>query len=134
LRRDAFEKAVLAHGLPVLPVLTGDWSVSSGYECGKLIDSQSTAVFCANDQMALGLIHALVSQGRDVPNDVSVIGFDDIPEAAHSLPPLTTVHQDFEVVGRRAVAQILAQIRDEPIESLPASTPWLVVRESVVRR
>lgn len=133
LRRDAFEAAVVEHGLEVFPVPTGDWSVGSGYECGKLIAPEATAVFCANDQMALGLIHALVSAGRRVPDDVSVIGFDDIPEAAHSLPPLTTVHQDFEAVGRTAVAHILTQIRDAPIEPLPASTPWLVERESVRR-
>ena len=66
-----------------------------------------TAVFAANDQMALGLLRALHERGRQVPDDVSVIGFDDIPEAGSFLPPLTTVHQDFAEVGRRCVEGVL---------------------------
>ena len=60
-----------------------------------------TAVFCANDHMALGLLRALSEGGRRVPEDVSVVGFDDIPESAYFLPPLTTVRQDFGELGRR---------------------------------
>jgi DNA-binding LacI/PurR family transcriptional regulator len=62
-----------------------------------------SAVFCANDQMALGLIHAFREAGLDVPRDVSVAGFDDIPESAHFWPPLTTVRQDFVELGARCV-------------------------------
>jgi Transcriptional regulators len=78
-------------------VLAGDWSARSGYEIGLQLARRPevTAVFCANDHMALGLLRALGEQGRRVPEDVSVVGFDDIPEAAFFRPPLTTVRQDF---------------------------------------
>jgi DNA-binding LacI/PurR family transcriptional regulator len=88
-------------------------------------------VFAANDQMALGLLRAFAEKGRAVPADVSVVGFDDIPDAASYIPPLTTVHQDFAEVGRRCVAQVLRQIRGGAAEagtSLVATQ--LVVRNS----
>ncbi len=62
--------------------------------------------------MALGLLRAFHERGRAVPGDISVVGFDDIPDSAYFVPPLTTVHQDFAEVGRRCVQQALAQIRD----------------------
>ena len=66
-----------------------------------------TAVFASNDQMALGLLHAIRDEGLSVPRDISIVGFDDIPEAAHFWPPLTTVRQDFPELGRRCVALLL---------------------------
>ncbi len=69
-----------------------------------------TAAFVANDQMALGFIHAAMELGRTVPGDLSVVGFDDIPESAHFVPPLTTVRQDFDLIGRRAVELLLAAL------------------------
>ncbi|WP_084622234.1 LacI family DNA-binding transcriptional regulator [Demequina oxidasica] len=133
LRRAAFDEAVAAHGLAEFETLEGDWRADSGYACGTLVAPDATAVFCSNDQMALGLIHALSDAGRSVPGDVSVVGFDDIPESAHSLPPLTTIHQDFEGVGHRAVELILAQLDDEPAPQGGPLTPWLVERQSVAR-
>ncbi|WP_430867621.1 LacI family DNA-binding transcriptional regulator [Demequina aurantiaca] len=133
LRRVAFDEAVQAHGLADFETLEGDWGADSGYECGSRVDPDATAVFCSNDQMALGLIHALSDAGRRVPQDISVVGFDDIPESAHSLPPLTTIHQDFEGVGQRAVELILAQLKGEEAPERGPFTPWLVVRESVAR-
>jgi DNA-binding LacI/PurR family transcriptional regulator len=131
VRRSAVDDELSVHGIPKLPTLTGDWSADSGYAAGALVDSAATAVVCGNDQMALGLVHALVDLGRRVPADVSVVGFDDIPESAHSLPPLTTVHQDFEEVGRRAVRDLVARLegRDADGGSV-AVAPVLVVRES----
>ena len=84
--------------------------------------------------MALGLIHALADLGRSVPADVSVTGFDDIPESAHSLPPLTTVHQDFEEVGRRAVSDLVERLegRHSGVTE-PIVAPQLVVRGSTAR-
>jgi DNA-binding LacI/PurR family transcriptional regulator len=86
-------------------VLRGDWSARSGYEIGhQLVDMpEVTAVFSANDQMALGLLRAFAERGRSVPEEISVVGFDDIPEAAYFRPPLTTVRQDFGELGRRAL-------------------------------
>ncbi len=120
-------------GLEVPPVLRGDWTAESGYEAGQILSrmSEVTAVFVANDQMALGLLRALHEQGRTVPGDLSVVGFDDIPEAANFIPPLTTVRQPFSDVGRRSLQALLAQIEsgtgsDERI----VITPELVVRRS----
>jgi DNA-binding LacI/PurR family transcriptional regulator len=93
-------------------------------------------VFAANDQMALGLIHAFRVAGLDVPRDISVVGFDDIPESAHFWPPLTTVRQDFGSLGARCVAVLLDAIGrdDEPAAAAsisPVVEPRLIIRDSV---
>ena len=84
----------------------------SGYEVGRrlLDDPDLTAVFVANDQMALGLLRALHEQGVRSPATSSVVGFDDIPEAEFFTPPLTTVRQDFNEMGRRSLHLLLEQI------------------------
>lgn len=133
LRRRTVEAEIARHGLTALPTLTGDWSADSGYAAGALVDPAATAVVCGNDQMALGLIHALVDAGRRVPAEVSVVGFDDIPESAHSLPPLTTVHQDFEEVGRRAVALLVHRLDGGDAPPHDLIVPSLTVRASTTR-
>jgi DNA-binding LacI/PurR family transcriptional regulator len=97
-RVDGWMAALEAAGAAPPPLVAGDWSASSGYEIGKRLASvrDVTAVFAANDQMALGILRAMHEAGRDVPRDLSVVGFDDIPEAQFFTPPLTTVHQDFQ--------------------------------------
>ena len=112
--------------------LTGDWSPRSGYEAGRVLakDPQVTAVFAANDQMALGLLLALREGGPAVPGDVSVVGFDDTPESAFYDPPLTTIRQDFHELGRLSVEHMLAAIRDEHRHDHVTVTPELVVRAS----
>jgi DNA-binding LacI/PurR family transcriptional regulator len=106
--RDALDAA----GAQGAPLLRGDWSPRSGYELGRrLLDFPDlTAVFVGNDQMALGLLRFLHERGRAVPGDVSVVGFDDIPEAAFFTPPLTTVRQDFGEMGRRSLGLLLKEI------------------------
>jgi DNA-binding LacI/PurR family transcriptional regulator len=113
-------------------VITGDWSSASGYQAGQVIarDPEITAVFAANDQMALGILLALREHGRAVPGEVSVVGFDDIPDAAFYQPPLTTVKLDFTEVGRRCVGRLLELIRGEALEPKPPIPPALVVRSS----
>jgi DNA-binding LacI/PurR family transcriptional regulator len=114
-------------------LLSGDWSAASGYELGHQIarDDGVTAVLCANDPMALGLLRALSENGRRVPDDVSVIGFDDVPESGYFQPPLTTVRQDFGELGRRALDTLVGLIyhRDQarPPDLVP---PQFVVRSS----
>ncbi|PKQ27054.1 MAG: LacI family transcriptional regulator [Actinobacteria bacterium HGW-Actinobacteria-4] len=130
LRRLAFDRIVAAHGLDSLPLLIGDWTADSGYAAALALDPTATAVFCANDQMAVGAIHALVDSGRRVPEEVSVVGFDDLPEAKHSLPPLTTVHQDFEGVGHRAMEVLLARLNEQGCPTIDPFVPWLVERAS----
>ena len=91
-------------------------------------------MFCGNDHMALGLLRALAERGKRVPGDVSVVGFDDIPESAYFLPPLTTVRQDFGELGRRALAMLVDMIdgRVPPTACLRIS-PHLVARASAAR-
>jgi DNA-binding LacI/PurR family transcriptional regulator len=90
--------------LPHYPVIRcADWKPRSGYDgANELLDNyadQVTAIACANDEVALGVIRAILDRGLRVPEDVSVVGFDDHPLAAFASPPLTTVHQDFEKLG-----------------------------------
>ncbi|GAA0576199.1 LacI family DNA-binding transcriptional regulator [Paractinoplanes ferrugineus] len=114
-REKAWRSVLTAAGRPVPDLLRGDWSAESGYRAGRRLAAvpECTAVFVSNDQMALGVLRALQENGRRVPDDVSVIGFDDLEDAASYLPPLTTIHQDFAEVGRRCVQGLLAQIRDQ---------------------
>jgi len=116
------------------PIL-GDWSAHFGYYAGlELLKFRDfTAVFAGNDQMALGFIHACRELGLDVPGDISVVGFDDIPEAAHFYPPLTTVRQNFAEVGRRAVAFLLAELGGAAHGNHEPIAPELVVRDSTTR-
>jgi DNA-binding LacI/PurR family transcriptional regulator len=96
----------------------GDWTAASGYDAGRRLaaDPEVTAVFCANDEMAAGLLRALHEAGRAVPGDVSVVGFDDVLLAGYLWPPLTTVAQDFDEIGTRLVARLLQQVRSGEIE------------------
>ena len=89
-------------------------------------------MFVANDQMALGLLRALHEAGRAVPGDVSVVGFDDMPEAAYFTPPLTTVRQDFLEVGRRSLHLLLERDRERRAhdERARPCAPELIVRAS----
>lgn len=119
------------HGLAAHEPILGDWSAASGYAAGlTLLPEPFTAVFCGNDQMALGLVHALTEGGRAVPDQVSVVGFDDLPEAAHFSPPLTTMHQDFAQLGRDAMEVVLAVLSDELAPNPLLRVPQLVLRAS----
>ncbi|GAA4663636.1 substrate-binding domain-containing protein [Frondihabitans cladoniiphilus] len=133
-REEGWRSVVSRLGSPVPHVLRGDWTPDSGYRVGlELADRDDfTAVFCGNDQMALGVLHAFVEKGVDVPGRISVIGFDDIPEAAHFHPPLTTMRQDFEGLGRDLMRAVEAVIRgDDPTVGDPGQrVPDLIVRSS----
>ncbi len=80
--------------------------------------------------MALGVIHGLREAGMTVPGDFSVVGFDDIPEAAHFAPPLTSIRQDFVTLGRDVMATVLAQLSDDAPAPEASAVPRLIVRES----
>jgi DNA-binding LacI/PurR family transcriptional regulator len=93
-----------------------------------------SAVFVANDHMALGLSYAFRERGRTVPDEISIVGFDDIPEAEFLTPPLTTIRQDFGALGHAALRELLAQITREPAADGPAPVePELIVRRSTTR-
>jgi DNA-binding LacI/PurR family transcriptional regulator len=122
-----------AAGAQPPPPLVGDWSPRAGYELGRRLTEEPsvTAIFVANDQMALGVLRAMHDAGRMVPEQLSVVGFDDIPEAAYFAPPLTTVRQDFDEMGSRSVRLLLDMLETgTPAEPGPGVQPRLIVRSS----
>ncbi|WP_111768604.1 LacI family DNA-binding transcriptional regulator [Nakamurella deserti] len=133
-RRRAWEDVLAAAGLPADALYEGDWTAAGGYAAGRALvrDGPPGAVFAANDVSALGVIRALAEAGLAVPGDVSVVGFDDLPESAFYAPPLTTVHQDFRAVGVQAVDALRTMIDGRTV-AVPAITiaPALVARGSV---
>ncbi|MET8170203.1 LacI family DNA-binding transcriptional regulator [Streptomyces sp. NPDC005329] len=133
-RLEGWRTTLAAHGRDVPPVVEGDWSAASGYAAGRALaaDAAVTAVFAANDDMAIGLIRALTEAGRRVPQDVSVVGFDDVPVAAYVTPPLTTVPQPFDAVAQEGLKRLVHTIENPEADPLPASDPPvdLVVRSS----
>ncbi|WP_129662679.1 LacI family DNA-binding transcriptional regulator [Phytoactinopolyspora endophytica] len=136
-RREGWRRALDDAGATPPPLAEGDWSPASGYKAGTALasDPSMTAVFVANDEMAIGMIRALNEAGRAVPDDVSVIGFDDIPSAAYLSPPLTTMRQDFEAVAAHGLDLLIQQIEGTSAEpdSKPLRTDFpadLIVRQS----
>ena len=133
-RLAGWRMALADRGVREPAVAEGDWSAASGYEAGRRLaaDRDVTAVFAANDDMAIGLIRALLEAGRKVPDDVSVVGFDDIPVGAYITPRLTTVRQPFDAVARQGLELLVHAIENPGAEPLPAGDPSveLVVRDS----
>lgn len=121
-----------AAGLPVPEVVRGGWDASQGYQAARAIlgrPTLPTAVFAANDLLALGVIRALHEANVHIPEDVAVVGYDDVAGSDFYHPPLTTVRQPFDEVGRQAIGVLLSVIDgDDPAEIL--TRPELVVRES----
>ena len=115
-------------------MIVGDWSAASGYRAGLELagDADVTAVFAANDDMAIGLIRALLETGRRVPEDVSVVGLDDIPVAAYVSPPLTTVRQPFDATAQDGLKRLVHAIENPDADPFPLDDPPinLVVRAS----
>ncbi len=130
-RERGWREALEASGARVPAVVRGDWTSASGFAAASaLVDGDVTAVFAANDQMALGLLRAFAEAGRAVPGDVSVVGFDDVADAADYRPPLTTVHQDFDALGARAVAALVDGIEAGAPAAFETVPTRLVVRAS----
>lgn len=130
-RTEAWRATLEQAGLPVVDPMIGDWSSDSGYAFGQTIElGDATAVFVANDQMALGLMHGFAERSIRVPEDVSVVGFDDVPDARHFLPPLTTVRQDFTLLGKVVIGELLAAIEGAETEARELIQPALQLRAS----
>ncbi|WP_192579750.1 LacI family DNA-binding transcriptional regulator [Micromonospora sp. AMSO31t] len=133
-RIEGWRDALRAAGAEVPPLIPGDWSAASGYRCGQMLARmpEVTAVFTANDHLALGVLRALHEHGRRVPDEISVVGFDDVPEAAYFIPPLTTVRPDFVAVARASLDLLLAQLEsDRGGELRQTIAPTLISRQSV---
>ena len=135
-RLRGYRDEMLANGLVPLGVVQGDWNSETGFKLGNKLASsvgEFTAIFTCNDNVALGMLHAFSAKGISVPKDVSIVGFDDAPESAYFNPPLTTMHQDFGVVGRRAVALMFEEIAGVANIRREMVLPTITDRKSVAR-
>jgi LacI family transcriptional regulator len=126
-----WRKALTAAGAEIPEVVEGDWSAASGYAAAREVLSRPgvTAIFVGNDSMALGTLHAMHELGLRCPEDVSLVGFDDYPEAAFFSPGLTTIRQDFDEIGRLSVEILL-----DLIETGVAATQHLVLGPELIVR
>lgn len=130
-RRVAWRDALVATGLPVGPAATGDFTGDGGAAATKsLLDfrARPTAIVYANDTMAIAGMRVASSRGFRVPDDLSIVGFDDGPLSAHLSPPLTTVRQDAQGWGRSATATLLASIEGRSLPSPEIETTDLIIR------
>lgn len=130
-RAAGFAAELAERGLAAGPIIAGSWTAGSGYAATEEVRrSGVTAVFAANDQMALGLIGGLHEAGVSVPGEMSVVGFDDVPDAAYYWPKLTTVRQDFDELARQAIAALVSA---QPVNAsgIPPIAPVLVMRDSI---
>ena len=133
IRKATWSRTLQEAGAPVPEAVPGGWEAAAGYEAGLRLaaDPEVTAVFCANDELALGLIRAMHEQDRRVPRDVSVVGFDGLAVGEYSFPPLTTVRQDFKRHGREMVSLVLEQADGAVLDNRSVIIPTeLLVRGS----
>ncbi|WP_211349708.1 LacI family DNA-binding transcriptional regulator [Micromonospora pisi] len=130
-RIEGWRQALELAGVEVPPLMPADWTAASGYRAGQMLARmpEVSAIFAANDHLALGILRAMNERGRRVPEEVSVVGFDDVPEAAYFIPPLTTVRPDFRAVARASLSLLLEQI-----ESGRATTERYTVAPALVSR
>lgn len=114
-------------------IIEGDWEIQTGYRIAMDLAIESrgiTALFVANDRMALGIMSAMRKRGISVPERLSIIGFDDLPETAFYWPPLTTVKQDFRQLGERAMHLLMQELEGKAVKKVDRLIPELVVRDS----
>ena len=130
VRLEGWRAELIDHGLRVPDPIFGTWTGQSGYDAGVRLLEQGLpdAVFAASDLMALGMMRAFSEAGVRVPDDVSIVGFDDHEFAQQFTPPLTTVRQDFEALGARCLEVLFAN-SEEAVLTAPIR-PRLLVRES----
>ncbi len=123
------------HGIAPGPLVAGDWTAASGHRAARQLLRRKkvpSAVFVANDLMAVGVLRAVHDAGLRVPQDISIVGFDDMPGAGHFIPGLTTVRQDLDRLGQQCIAMLLAELNGAA-GRFPPLEPVLVVRESAAR-
>ncbi|MBN6054303.1 LacI family DNA-binding transcriptional regulator, partial [Nonomuraea sp. RK-328] len=131
-RHAGWHDALRQAGAPVPEVIDCGWDVADAYQAGRrlLADTEVTAVLCGNDDIAQGVRRALYDAGKDVPGDVSIVGFDDIPGSAYWTPALTTVRMDFAGLGKACFRAGVAELLGQPQPTLSLTPPRLIIRES----
>lgn len=135
VRKRGWEAALRDAGLKPGLCLEGDWSPRWAYETGlRLVREEKipNAIFAASDHTALGVIRAFAENGIRVPDDVSIVGFDDIEGSDYFLPPLTTVRQDFNALAHMSMEVLLGAMEGRDVDRTPIA-PTLVVRDSSIR-
>jgi DNA-binding LacI/PurR family transcriptional regulator len=135
LRESGYQRALQKHNIPINPnlILSGEYnSERSRSEIEALISNilEFDAVFAADDESAIGALVALRNARIKVPDQVSLVGFDDIPFANYVTPPLTTVRVPIEEMGRKAVQQLLAQINKKRTQKITRFPTELIIRQS----
>ena len=144
-RKQGWQNALISHGLTPDPSLCveGDWTAQSGELAFRKLHDLNLAldaVFVSNDQMALGILKYAYTQGLNIPFDLGVVGFDDIPESAFFIPSLTTIRQPLKELGAAAVREMITMIRmqsEGKLEYEPKAItlqPRLIVRESSLKK
>jgi DNA-binding LacI/PurR family transcriptional regulator len=130
-RERGYRTALAERGADALPVVRGDWSAESGYEMGRhAVLDDFTAVFSGNDQMALGFLSAMRDRGFTAPDDFSIAGVDDMPDARFFAPPLTSMSMDFVGLGRAGFEMVAERIRTGDRAARRVIEPRLVSRRS----
>ena len=135
-RLRGYQERLAQAGIPIDPdlIVQGDFTAATGLKCATQLLSlpvPPTAIFAANDQTALGAYQAAREAGLSIPADLSVVGFDNIPEAAQADPGLTTVDQSIQEMGKSAIQMLVKLIEGEPLESnLIKTSTRLVIRDS----
>jgi DNA-binding LacI/PurR family transcriptional regulator len=134
-RLKGFQKAMIENKLEKNNLWEGDWSASSGYEAAVQIIKKKkiSAIFAGNDAMALGALKAISQLGFNVPGDISLVGFDDLPESRFLTPSLTTARQDFHEVGEQALAVLLGLINRKKSRMNVAIKPEILIRDSTAK-
>jgi DNA-binding LacI/PurR family transcriptional regulator len=141
-RLEGWKAALIAAGLEINPthIYEGDWSARSGFHCGKKLLEEHPdieAIFAGNDQMALGIQKAAINLGLDIPGDLALVGYDNIPESEFFPTALTTIRQGFTDLGRKAIEELERRIKEsyEHEEDSPRSQlilPHLIIRQSSI--
>lgn len=133
-RERGWRDELISRRLEIVEPLHGDWTAASGHEVGAQLDiAAGDALFSANDHMAIGLLSAFRERGIRVPDDVSVVGFDDVPEAGFLYPPLTTVRQDFAALGGLIMQKVLLAVEDPDTVTEDTPLPTKLVLRSSTR-
>lgn len=131
-RTAGWRRALRQRGATVPSVIDATWDPASGRDIGHQLasDSSVTAVFCGNDEIAIGVMRGLADRGKTVPRDISVVGFDDHPLAQMWIPALTTVNQNFHKLGEQAYELLDAVMSGEQVHRHITQRPTLVIRDS----
>lgn len=131
-RTRGFKDACSEAGIEPLALVDGSWEPETGYlKAVEIAETGATGVFCANDQLAIGLMRGLHELDVSVPGDISIVGYDDLPESSYLTPALTTIRPDFETLGKRLMSLLLEELEGDPSVRRETIEPELIVRESV---